>query len=93
MSHYIRSELEIDGVPARPAWAYDGSYIGDWGLDPEFFAYLDEHDIRPQKRRSKNDVATIGYSAHEHRWYGWSHRGIGSFVTRKEAADFAESVS
>ncbi len=44
-------------------------------------------------RTKKSKVCTVGYSPTQALWYGWSHRAIRGFKTRKEAARFAESVS
>lgn len=42
-------------------------------------------------RRSK--VCSVGYSPSKALWFGWSHRAIRGFKTRREASKFAESVS
>jgi hypothetical protein len=44
-------------------------------------------------RTRTSKVCTVGYSPRAHRWYGWSHRGIAGFRTRKAANNFARSVA
>lgn len=45
----------------------------------------------------KNTVATVGWSPKKRKggfcWYGWSHRALAVFKTRKEAVKFAKSVA
>lgn len=91
--YYTRRDEEIDGVPMQSAYAHDGSYVGDYGLDKSFFAFLDQHGIKPERREPESKVASVGFSQWENCWYGWSHRAMSRFETRSEAAKFAESVS
>jgi hypothetical protein len=47
-------------------------------------------------RKKSLTVATVGWSPKKGKvghWYGWSHRAIASFKTRKEAEAFAREVS
>lgn len=44
-------------------------------------------------RTPKSKVCSVGYSPSKGQWFGWSHRAIRGFKTRREAAKFAESVS
>lgn len=44
-------------------------------------------------RTKKSKVCSVGYSPTWAQWFGWSHRAIKSFKTKREAAKFAESVS
>ena len=64
----------------------DGSYIGL----PDFAQKLEEMGISPQARPG-NEVASIGFSEAEQKWFGWSHRamcgfGIGSKVSKHDCA-------
>lgn len=46
--------------------------------------------------RKKDTIATVGWSPKKGKnghWYGWSHRALASFKTRKEAEKFAKSVA
>ena len=44
-------------------------------------------------RTKKSKVCSVGYSPTKAQWFGWSHRAIRGFKTRREASKFAESVS
>ena len=47
-------------------------------------------------RKKTSKIATIGWSPKKGtggNWYGWSHRAIGSFPTRRQASRFAQSVA
>jgi hypothetical protein len=64
--------------PVRVRSAYsilDGSYIGD----PKTARRLSNRGILPQRRLPSHQVATIGYSPRDGKWYGWSHRAIAGF--------------
>lgn len=68
-------------------------YIGD----ADTARFLTE-DLKIEKffERKPNTVATVGWSPKKGKngnWYGWSHRAIASFKTRKSAEKFAESVA
>ena len=71
----------------------DHLYIGD----PTMAQLLTEKfKITEFFERKKNSVASVGYSPKKGKggnWYGWSHRAIASFKTRKQAEKFAESVA
>lgn len=60
----------------RVARAHDGSYIGS-ERDAKFLC--DNKGIRPEKSKDENEVASIGYSSKDRKWYGWSHRAIYGF--------------
>lgn len=68
-------------------------YIGD----PKMAKLLTEKfKIEEFFERKPNTIATVGYSPKKGKgghWYGWSHRAIASFKTRKEAEKFAKSVA
>lgn len=63
-------DTEIDG-----AYNQEGVYVGDL----KFAKYLAGRCIRPQKNKPEHSVCSIGYSAPEHAWYGWSHRAMVGF--------------
>lgn len=87
----------IDTWCARRGWmlscvALDGSmaYIGN--LRTTYFLCV-EYGIAPELRLATSKVCSIGYSKKRGLWYGWSHRAIYGFLSKTEAAEFAESVS
>jgi hypothetical protein len=68
-----------------------GHWIGDARTAK---AICKDYGLRQvQKRTKESCVATIGFQPEEKKWYGWSHRAIAGFKTRKAAERFAESVS
>lgn len=76
----------------RLAYSLDGGcLIGD----PKFAAQLWRRFgiVKPEKRTRTSRVCTVGRSALNKKWYGWSHRAIRGFQTRAQAGRFAESVS
>lgn len=87
----------IDTYCARRGWmiscvALDGSmaYVGN--LRTAYYLYV-QRGIAPELRTQTSKVCSIGYCKREGKWYGWSHRAIAGFLSRTEAAEFAESVS
>lgn len=46
-----------------------------------------------EKIDSMSGVCSIGYSPKRKKWYGWSHRAINGFKSKKRAINFARSVS
>lgn len=70
----------------------DHIYIGT----PEMAQALTEKfKIEKFFSRKKDTIATVGWSPKKGdggNWYGWSHRAISSFPTRKRAEKFAEEV-
>ncbi|MGI0148686.1 MAG: hypothetical protein ACREDF_04040 [Thermoplasmata archaeon] len=78
-------------VLVKSAYSKEGHYIGD----PEVAERLwKRYGIEQfELRTSKSQVCSIGWSQRDKLWYGWSHRAIDGFKTKREAADFAESVS
>lgn len=78
-------------VDMHSAYAYDGSYVGEWD---EVKPLWEKWGIKPERRTPTSKVASVGYSEETGKWFGWSHRALGgNFDTREEAAAFAESVS
>lgn len=80
-----------NGAPTRieSAYALDGSFIGDWAMA----AFLANKGIVPQRRDPSLSVASIGFCPREGKWYGWSHRAMYGFKSKKKADAFAESVA
>jgi len=57
----------------------DDSYVGRVGLEKHTnFKFLEEHGIG-QLQSPTGEVACIGFSEKEQKWYGWSHRAIYGF--------------
>ena len=71
------------------AYTLTGHYIGDPGAARHLCV---RRGIRPEPRVPGNHVCSVGKDKRG-RWWGWSHRAISSFATRRAAARFAESVS
>ncbi len=59
----------------KSAYTSDGQYIGD----PKWAYRLAKRGISPEKSKPSNNVCSIGFSAQEQKWYGWSHRVIAGF--------------
>jgi ABC-type glycerol-3-phosphate transport system substrate-binding protein len=57
--------------------------VDKYKIDPETLDYSEKGD----------KIKTIGYSPKTKLWYGWSHRTVNGFKTKKQAAKFAKSVS
>lgn len=74
----------------RSAFSLEGGYIGDPRTSHRLWK---RYGIVPELSDNKHNVCSIGYSARKRKWYGWSHRAIYGFRTRKQAQVFAESVS
>lgn len=77
-------------IEMHSAYAYDGSYVGDFEQMQPLF---NKWGIKPERREPGNKVASVGYSEKEDCWFGWSHRALARFSTREKAAKFAEEVS
>lgn len=79
---WIEGRLEIwtldgtDDTQIKAAYNPNGDYVGD----VKFAKYLAGRCIRPQKSNPEHRVCSIGYSAPEHAWYGWSHRAMAGFM-------------
>lgn len=54
----------------------NGEYIGDIEMAK---ILCDEKGIAPELRTPDSSVCSIGYSAKDKKWYGWSHRSIYGF--------------
>lgn len=72
---------ELEGASGQTvtlyvAYALDGGYIGT----PEVAHSLcNERGILPERRTPNSKVCSIGFSARDQKWYGWSHRAIYGF--------------
>lgn len=73
------------------AVSIDGHYIGSPGEARNLWKKFGITKF--ELRTKKSQVCSVGYSPAKKQWFGWSHRAIKGFKTRKEAAKFAESVS
>lgn len=49
--------------------------------------------ITPEKASPEHKSKSIGKSAVDGKWYGWSHRAYAGFTTKDAAKRFARSVS
>lgn len=56
-------------------------------------SFIERLKIKPEKRHPSHSACTIGKSAVDGNWYGWSHRAYAGFKTKREAIRFAEMVS
>lgn len=98
----IRDEfvtLNSMGVYVRSAYTVNGDYIGD---EKTAKFLVGDKGIAPQLRTPTSRTCSIGYSAKDGKWYGWSHRAIKGFKVcavckvdeaKRLACEFAESVS
>lgn len=46
-----------------------------------------------ERLKIKSEGGSVGKSAKDGKWYGWSHRAYFGFKTKTEARKFAESVA
>lgn len=53
----------------------EGHYVGDYAIAK----MLMDRGIEPQLANVTDKVCSIGFCQAESKWYGWSHRAIGSF--------------
>ena len=85
------SELiqEIEGasgqtVTMEVAYTPSGKYIGT----PTIAALLcNKRGIAPETTTPEEKVCSIGFSARDQKWYGWSHRAIYGFIIGDVAAE------
>lgn len=80
--YIIRQELwenSVDEPPTlmRAAYNYQGDYIGS---PREAYRLCIKLGIKPEKAQESHVVCSIGFSAREQKWYGWSHRAIFGFT-------------
>jgi len=70
------SEWGGDDLEMKSAYSVNGDYIGN----PKHAKRLCcDRGIAPQLSAPSNNVCSIGYSAKDGKWYGWSHRAIYGF--------------
>lgn len=62
--------VEVDAV-----YTANGDYVGDVESAEE----LEKRGIAPEKRTPQSSVCSIGFSARDQKWFGWSHRAIYGF--------------
>ena len=74
----------------RSAYSLAGGYIDDPKIAHRLWK---RYGIVPELSKRTHKTCSIGYSVKKKKWYGWSHRAIYGFRTRKQAQVFAESVS
>jgi len=69
----------------------DGSidYIGDLKMSESLLG----RGIRPELAKKGSKVCSVGFCEKDKKWYGWSHRRICGFPTRKQAVTFAGKMS
>ncbi len=60
----------------KSAYTPKGDYIGDPKMA---YRLVVKKGIAPEYRTDHSQTCTVGFSAREQKWYGWSHRGICGF--------------
>ncbi len=78
-------------VDLKEAHSIDGYYIGDPKDAERLWKKYGIELFLPMRPSAL--VCSVGWSPSKGLWFGWSHRAIQGFKTRREAAVFAESVS
>jgi len=63
-------------VKMHSAYNHNGDYIGDIATAQQL---CDNYGIAPETIDPEHSVCSIGYSAKDNKWYGWSHRAICGF--------------
>ena len=68
-----------------------GDYIG---CPKDAYRLVNKYGISIfEKTDDGHCVCSIGYNLHKKLWYGWSHRAICGFKTKRQAKRFAQMVS
>lgn len=92
---FVRCAVEIDGVHVQiEAVSPDGDDLytdllpipleeKHWRDNPKDFR--NRYQITPEKKRPDVEVASIGKSAKNGKWYGWSHRAMYGFKPGERA--------
>ncbi len=75
-------------IDFEAAWTLSGDLIG---TPEEATRLCDELGIAPEKLTPRSDCCSVGFSAKEQKWYGWSHRMMASFGIGSVASDLAAS--
>jgi hypothetical protein len=93
--YYVATELVsigkgLDSTEMKSAYTDGGHYIG---TPKNAYYFTVKRGIRPELASKDHSVCSIGYCDKEGKWYGWSHRAISGFKSRKAAVKFARSVS
>jgi len=65
-----------DGCWMTVAYTHNGDYLGD---SKTAYRLCVKRGIAPEKRTSKSNICSIGYSKKGKKYYGWSHRAIYGF--------------
>lgn len=94
--NFVRIEKHLDdfGMAGMFMSKEDGSYLCfDWDWNVAEQDFLEKFGITEQIQSATGNTCSIGFNPIEGKWYGWSHRAIGSFNTKEDAAKFAEEVS
>lgn len=71
----IRIE-EANGIQMIFVYNKDDKYVGTL---EDFQMYVKENGLSKIQTYGDNKVCSIGFNEEEQKWYGWSHRAIGSF--------------
>ncbi len=66
-------------VYRTPSGAYVSAKPRADGRRPGMVRFISKHGIAPELRTGTSNTCSIGYSAKERRWYGWSHRAACGF--------------
>jgi len=77
------NECDIPGIDHQlmhPIIGPDGSYVGDAKIGGDFIRLLARRGIfAPMRASPAHNVASIGKSELDGKWYGWSHRAMHGF--------------
>ncbi len=84
------SKGDIDIMKMKSVRNKAGDYAGEEGVAK----MLDRYGIAPELIDADSDVCTIGWSEHEQKYYGWSHRagvgfGMGDMIFEEDFDDDA----
>lgn len=89
--HEIWTMPDCPPTPMKVAYSPEGHYIGvtRWA-----FRLVKKYGVTQFfLRTNTSNVCSIGYSPKRKKWYGWSHRAIYGYRTRRQAERFAASVA
>ena len=78
-------------TPMKAAYTPEGHYIGETRTAHRFVKKYGIVEFF--LRTNTSNVCSIGWSPRRKKWFGWSHRAIYGFKTRRAAEKFADSVS
>ncbi len=82
------SKGDIDVMKMKNVRNKTGDYAGEEGVSKS----LEKYGIAPEMIDDDSSVCTIGWSDHEQKYYGWSHRamfgfGIDDMIYEEDFAD------